>query len=255
MTLLICGDDLSRVDRAATLAQLSRMQLDDGRFLCSAVGGDADLRFVYTAVATCALLGDRDFASIPRIDAAVAFVLACQTYEGGFALQPHAEAHGAGTYLAVAVLTLTGRLDRLSATARTRLVRWAVHRQGTEGYTGRTNKAPDSCYSLWLGAALQMLGVEQYTLPTANCAHLALCADHKRGGFGKEKHQRADLLHSYMATAGLSLMQAIAKQEQPELNGDIPQSPLWSYPVQRFDVVLGLPADRLPRHLADDSMR
>ena len=259
VTLLACGDDLSHIDRPALLSHLPSVQLPSGCFQCSDVAGDADLRFVYCAIVICVLLGDRTFASIPRLSAAVDFTLSCQTYEGGFALQPHAEAHGAGTYLAVAVLVLTGTLDRLNGWRRERLTRWAVHRQG-DGYTGRTNKAADSCYSFWLGGVLRMLGMEGLIEVRGNCQHLVSCADGKRGGFGKEEGQRGDLLHSYMATAGLGLMQTVMRERgQSEVNAGTGEgggdSIEWPYPVQAMSAALGIALNRIPPAIADLAFR
>ena len=260
ITLLACGDDLSRVDRTSLLRHLPRMQRPDGSFLSSPIADDADLRFTYCAMAIATLL-DPSFTTHPPpyVDAAVGYVLACQTYEGGFGLQPHAEAHGAGTYVAVAALTLTGQLHRLGEGGRRRLERWAMARQGVEGYTGRANKPPDSCYAFWVGGTLRLLGLDGYTEVGVNCGHLARCGDGKRGGFGKEEKQRGDLLHSYMATAGLGLMQAVVR-ERREVGEEVVEveegsSPLWAYPVTPVCVALGVAVDHLPPAIVDAGFR
>lgn len=54
------------------------------------------------------------------------------------------------------------RLDHLGAERRTNLIRWCLMRQN-QGYNGRTNKDNDSCYSFWIGATLNLLGVRKAT--------------------------------------------------------------------------------------------
>ena len=107
------------------------------------------------------------------------FVISCQTYEGGFGGEPYAEAHGGYTFCGVAALTLlcprhelqwTGlhyntenttteetnaeddvvfRLDIAALTG------WLTRRQMRYegGFSGRTNKLVDGCYSFWQGGA------------------------------------------------------------------------------------------------------
>ena len=57
-TLLILGDDLSRVNRAAILDGIRRLQLPNGSFSSTAKGSESDMRFVYCAASMCHMLGD-----------------------------------------------------------------------------------------------------------------------------------------------------------------------------------------------------
>ena len=65
------------------------------------------------------------------------------------------EAHGGFTYCGTAALSLLGRLQDLDVS---RLMEWLSQRQ-TEfgGFSGRTNKLIDSCYSLWVGGAFSIV--------------------------------------------------------------------------------------------------
>lgn len=74
-SLLILGDDLSRVDRAACLQGIAALQEEDGGFLSSAVGGEKDVRFVYSAAVSAYILGD---ISAINIDKAMEYVQRCQ---------------------------------------------------------------------------------------------------------------------------------------------------------------------------------
>jgi geranylgeranyl transferase type-1 subunit beta len=107
--LLILGDDLSGVDRAATLRHVRSLQQSDGSFRAFA-GGESDMRFVYCAAAICAML--RDGGGVNEelgeegvahewegMDKALAtkYVLASQAFDGALGLGPGAEAHGGST--------------------------------------------------------------------------------------------------------------------------------------------------------------
>mmetsp|Transcript_18947 Transcript_18947/g.52877 ORF Transcript_18947/g.52877 Transcript_18947/m.52877 type:complete len:665 (-) Transcript_18947:390-2384(-) len=101
----------------------------------------------------------------------VDFVRACQTYEGGIGGEPFSEAHGGYTLCAVAALKLLGALhdhwpsrgngnggdDGASEHALDvkALLGWLSRRQNTYegGFTGRSNKLVDGCYSFWQGGA------------------------------------------------------------------------------------------------------
>ena len=113
-TLAILGDDLSRVDRAATMRHVRGLQQPDGSF-CAVEGGECDMRFVYCAVAICAFLKDGGGAGEDLgepgssdewegLDAqkAAGYIFASQSYEGALGLGPGAEAHGGSTYAASA---------------------------------------------------------------------------------------------------------------------------------------------------------
>lgn len=199
-SLLILGDDLSRVRREETLAAVGRLQRDDGSFQATAGGTETDVRFVYCACAVSVMLGDARCGSFDGARAA-AFVASCQSYDGGFALAPAGEGHGGSTYTAVASLALLGRLDDVPDAARLR--EWVAMSQGA-GYCGRPNKPPDTCYSFWIGATAAILGMAAQMRHAENAAFNMSC-EGAHGGFGKHADSRADIMHSYMGLAGLSL--------------------------------------------------
>jgi geranylgeranyl transferase type-1 subunit beta len=57
-TLIILGDDLSRVNREAIIKTLRTLQLDDGSFLSMPHCGENDMRFMYAASCVCHMLDD-----------------------------------------------------------------------------------------------------------------------------------------------------------------------------------------------------
>lgn len=123
-----------------------------------------------------------------------AFIVSCQTYEGGFccASQPFfapgtdgtpvlqdwprpplGEAHGGYSYCALASWALLrpfiASCQLVPTTVKTptpsldlkALLRWLANLQGSEvelgGFRGRTNKLVDGCYSWWVGAEFPLV--------------------------------------------------------------------------------------------------
>ena len=93
------------------------------------------------------------------------YLLACQTYEGGFACNPWGEAHGGYSFCAMATLLLTGAQHGVDLSA---LHRWITARQfrfpspqarTLGGFHGRTNKLVDACYTFWIGSLFSLLKV------------------------------------------------------------------------------------------------
>lgn len=80
----------------------------------------------------------------------------CQTYEGGFAGVPGGEAHGGYSYCAIAALSLLGSLKKCNLKS---LRKWTANRQMKleGGFSGRTNKLVDACYSFWQGAVFPLI--------------------------------------------------------------------------------------------------
>ena len=241
ISLLVLGDDLSRVRRSECIGLLRRLQRADGCFDAGPACDESDLRFVYCAAAVCRLLG-QECSAVFDSEAAVCFVLRCQSYEGGFGMQPGNEAHGGATYLALASLQLMRALHRLQAggaaqAAGRRLLRWCLHRQPTApdgGYSGRSNKPADVCYGFWLGASLQLLQAADSTSAASNLRHLRLCLDQQRGGFCKERGGLPDLLHSYFAVAAMACIRQSTPQQQADMR------------LQAIDAALGLALPRIP---------
>lgn len=209
--LTILGDDLSRVDRAATLRHVRGLQQADGSF-CAFAGGESDMRFVYCAAAICTYLRDTGTGSGERAGmdgaAASAYVLSSQSYDGAIGLGPGTESHGGSMYTGLAALALLGSLERLPR--RDAIVQWCVNRQTKEegqagGFQGRPNKDEDTCYSFWIGATLSILGAGALENADAVGA-FAQCCEGSKGGLSKCVGAHPDVLHSYFALSGLALV-------------------------------------------------
>jgi len=200
-SLLILGDDLSRVDRKAVLAGVRALQLLDGSYMAALQGGENDMRFLYCAAAICSMLGD--WSGMDQ-DSALDYVSRSVGYDGGIGQGPGLEAHGGSTYCAVAALTLMGRLDQLGEYKLKRLRRWCIGRQQT-GFQGRPNKPEDTCYSFWVGATLCLLDLQHLCDKQANRRFVLSTQDPVIGGLAKWPDSQPDPLHTYLGLSGLSL--------------------------------------------------
>ncbi|CAN8005327.1 unnamed protein product [Ixodes hexagonus] len=182
LTLVILGDDLSRVDKAAVLHGLKSLQQREGGFSALIDGSEDDMRFVYCASAICYML--RDWSGMD-VDNTLRFIRNCYCYDGAFAPYPGLESHGGSTFCAVASLSLMGKLDSvLTERQLNQLRRWCLFRQQS-GFQGRPNKPIDTCYSFWVGAALELLGAFEFVDCRRNLEFLDTTQAPFTGGFSK----------------------------------------------------------------------
>ncbi|GAB7359314.1 hypothetical protein MBLNU230_g5965t1 [Neophaeotheca triangularis] len=74
------------------------------------------------------------------------------------------------------------------------------------GFSGRLNKVADTCYAFWVLGSLQMLGHSPLAETHSLKRYLLEETQHEyMGGFGKFPGDKADLYHSYLGLAALSL--------------------------------------------------
>jgi len=202
-SLIILGDDLSRVNRKSLLAGVRALQLPNGSFKAALEGGESDMRFLYCAACICHMLGD--WSGMNR-DLATQYVLQSVTYEGGVAQGPDLEAHGGSTFCGVASLSLMGRLSDLGDTRLENLTRWCLQRQApASGFMGRPNKPEDTCYSFWVGATLSILGKLELIDYPAMRSFVLSTQDPVTGGLAKWVDTQPDPLHTYLGLSGLGL--------------------------------------------------
>ncbi|KAA3672013.1 geranylgeranyl transferase type-1 subunit beta [Paragonimus westermani] len=211
--LVTLGDDLSRVDRLSVLTGIAALQCSDepGLFSAGLVCPERDIRFVFSAVASCYILNGLD---ILDTEAVVEFIGKCLTYEGGFACLPHLETHAGATYCALASLTLLNRLHSflpVGSRPRDRLIRWLSSLQ-SEGFHGRLHKSDDTCYTFWVCASLQLLGCKHVN-DSGIVQFIARSWDTFSGGIKKfpDLLCHSDPLHTHLALSGLSCLKAVAE--------------------------------------------
>jgi len=200
-SLVILGDDLSRLNRPALLAGVRALQLEDGSFKAALEGGENDMRFLYCAASICYMLDDWSGMDVDR---AVEYVVRSISYEGGVGQGPGLEAHGGSTYCAVAAVSLMDRLQQLGNSRLANIARWCVHRQ-EGGFCGRPNKPEDTCYSFWVGATLSLLDRLEMTDTEASRQFVLSTQDAVTGGLAKWVDTSPDPLHTYLGLSGLAL--------------------------------------------------
>lgn len=170
-------------------------------------GGESDARSTYCVLSVAALL---NMLTDEILEGTVEFLLSCQTYEGGFAGIPNTEAHGGYTFCALAALYLTP--TKFEGVNLASLTRWLGARQLQleGGFSGRTNKLVDACYSFWIGASCALLeaylGVDTlFNRSALKCYILNCCQDKKFGGLRDKPGKNPDFYHTNYTLSGLSI--------------------------------------------------
>jgi len=206
--LIILGDDLSRVNKKAIIESISKLQQEDGSFAPVIFGMEFDMRFLYCAAVVSYILNDWSGINIEK---AIEFIRNSQTYDFGISQGYGLESHGGPTFCATAALSLMGKIDEGLKSKKDTLL-WCLSRQGN-GFQGRANKPPDTCYSFWIGAAIEILGGYQFVDYEDNKKFL-YSTQTIYGGFAKYPEiDFPDILHSYMGVASL----AIIPEKTPEI--------------------------------------
>ncbi|KAJ2615491.1 CAAX farnesyltransferase (FTase) subunit beta [Coemansia sp. RSA 1365] len=226
MTLVVVGDDetYKAIDREAMYRWMMTMKQPDGSFSMH-TGGEVDVRGIYCAMVIASLLN----IMTPELIANSAdFISQCQTCEGGIGPYPGVEAHGGYTMCGLAALEILGKTDILNLG---RLARWMSSRQLAfeGGFSGRTNKLVDGCYSYWVGGAFALLQKalkrsqsDGYLYDRAALQRyvLACCQDGRMGGLRDKPGKSSDLYHTLYCLSGLSLSQHYMGVNPEELISD-----------------------------------
>lgn len=114
--------------------------------------GEQDTRFLFCALLALAILDKMDLVDV---DKAVAYVKACENFDGSYGRIPGAESHSGQVYTCVGALSVTKRLDLANLD---RLGAWLSERQlPNGGLNGRPEKLEDVCYSWWVLSSLAMI--------------------------------------------------------------------------------------------------
>lgn len=235
LALVGTQDALAVIDRRAMWKWLCSLKQADGGFRMS-VGGEEDVRGAYCAAVVITLLNlpldlSQDSEAYARDPGANLFtklgdyVRRCQTFEGGISGQPDAEAHGAYAFCALGCLSLLGSPDEMIPKYLDvpRLISWLSSRQYAPegGFSGRTNKLVDGCYSHWVGGCWPLIeaclkgpiaastaasGAPESLFSREGLIRYILCCcqDQKRGGLRDKPGKSPDAYHSCYVLSGLS---------------------------------------------------
>ncbi|KAK6505320.1 CAAX farnesyltransferase (FTase) subunit beta [Arthrobotrys musiformis] len=232
--LAVYADSFAWIDRGKLLQWIRKIKLPSGGFKVNE-GGEEDVRAGYCALVVLALLGyddedlrgDPSLGDLPLLGGVAEYFKSCQTWEGGVGAKPHAEAHGGYAFCVLAALCLLG--DPEEALSKNldlnRLVSWLSARQYAPegGFSGRTNKLVDGCYSTWVGGCWSLVeaaanAAESRKMSTrinvgdlwsrkALIRYILTCCQGPNGGLRDKPGMRPDYYHSNYVLLGLSAAQ------------------------------------------------
>lgn len=209
-TLAITGNEKTwnQIDKALFYNWLLKLKQPNGGFLMHE-GGECDVRAVYCAMSIASLLGILDQRLAENVHV---FIKNCQQFEGGFAGFPDTEAHGGYAFCALAALCIAYPVHEVKNYVDIpSFIRWLSVRQHNPegGFSGRTNKLVDACYSHWVGGCWALLdgildhthewdraGLQRYTLYYSQVEGT--------GGLRDKPGKHPDAYHSNYSLSGLS---------------------------------------------------
>lgn len=179
--LLVGGEEAyEAVDRRTMWRWLSSLKQPDGGFQM-AVGAEEDVRGAYCAAVIISLLNlpldlapdspARAAGHTRLFDGLGEWVRRCQTFEGGVSAKPGFEAHGAYAFCALGCLSILDAPTRAFPKYLDipKLISWLSSRQDAPaaGFSGRTNKLVDGCYSHWVGGCWPLIEASLNASPSA----------------------------------------------------------------------------------------
>lgn len=262
-----------------------------------AIGGEEDVRGAYCASVIISLLNiplDLPAESPARAAGHSGFfsglgdwIGQCQTYEGGISAKPSVEAHGAYAFCALGCLSIIDSPHRSIPRHLDlpRLISWLSSRQYAPegGFSGRTNKLVDGCYSHWVGGCWPLIEAsisgpqEGFAAEAATPATeagslfsrngliryiLCCCQDlSKRGGMRDKPSKNSDAYHSCYVLSGLSSAQHKWTMKSARLDATVLGSDEWVVTPYLEGQQIFSEDDRLatthpvyviPQHKADD---
>ncbi|OLL23877.1 Protein farnesyltransferase subunit beta [Neolecta irregularis DAH-3] len=212
--ILVGGNKTLEIfDRDVMYKWILSLKQPDGSFKMHH-GGEIDARAVYCALTIATHLN----MLTPELTAGTAEWLGhCQSFEGGMAPRPGAEAHAGYSFCVLAALCILGPPKdvlpkHLNLDA---FMRWMMARQlpYEGGFSGRTNKLVDGCYSWWVGGCFPLVeaALEYQDTPIWNRAglekYVLSCCQSNKGGLRDKPGKNPDFYHSCYALAGLSVSQ------------------------------------------------
>lgn len=162
---------------------------------------EEDTRFLYTALLALSLM---DLMSLVDVEKAVAYVVSCANFDGGYGAKPGAESHSGNIFTCLAALSIAGRLDLVE---KEKLGRWLSERQVPGGgLNGRPEKQEDVCYSWWVLSSLAILERTHWIDRNALIRFILRSQDPVGGGISDSPGNMVDVWHTCFGLAGLSLL-------------------------------------------------
>ncbi|KAM0794710.1 CaaX farnesyltransferase beta subunit Ram1 [Usnea florida] len=229
-------ESLDMIDRRTLWRWLGELKQSDGGFRMS-VGGEEDVRGAYCAMTIISLLAiplelppnapSRVTGFTSFLDGLPEYLSRCQTFEGGISGAPQTEAHGAYAFCVLACLCILGPPHKIIPKYLNLplLMSWLSARQYAPegGFSGRTNKLVDGCYSHWVGGCWPLIEAALNGPQTSVSIdwprssnlyskegltrYILSCCQKDSGGFRDKPSTFPDSYHSCYVLAGLSSTQ------------------------------------------------
>ncbi|CAL9729801.1 geranylgeranyl transferase type-2 subunit beta [Monosporozyma unispora] len=178
-------------------------QLEDGSFQGDRFG-EVDARFSYNALSSLSILGR---LTPEVVNPAVAHILKCLNFDGGFGLCPGAESHASMAFTCLGALSIVNKLDLLSPDQIDTIGWWLCERQVPEGgLNGRPGKLPDVCYSWWVLSSLAIIKKLNWIDSSKLSEFILDSQDDIKGGIADRPGNEVDVFHTVFGLAGLSLV-------------------------------------------------
>ena len=202
--IAICGTETCYkiINRENMYKFLMSLKNEDGSFSVS-LGAEADLRSTYSALVIAKMLNIMTNDLTKNV---LEYCKSCYNFDGGFGPIPHCESHSGFIHCGIGILYILGKLDDINLY---NCVRFIALRQDdfSGGFSGRTNKLVDSCYSWWLGTSARILA-EHLKIPPfwnveAMSRYIIQCCQIHSGGYRDSPPNDPDPFHTCYALAGL----------------------------------------------------
>ncbi|ODV91196.1 hypothetical protein CANCADRAFT_57515 [Tortispora caseinolytica NRRL Y-17796] len=172
------------------------------------VNGEVDTRALYCALCVASLC---DIITPELTSGCAEWLSRCQGFDGGIAGSPGNEPHGGYTFCALAALCILGEPRTMISKYLDvdKLLYWLAARQYEieGGFSGRTNKLVDGCYSFWVGGCFPLLQtitevpiLSAYDLQK----YIMTCSQVETGGLADKPGKRPDAYHTCYVLSGLS---------------------------------------------------
>lgn len=179
------------------------------------IDGEVDLRCTFVAVLLNKMLNLENSSIEDGVDE---YIASCQSFDGGISPVPSVEAHGGYTFCGLATMSLINKIEKLNVK---KLMFWLINNQTKfGGFSGRTNKLVDSCYSFWQASSFHIL--QEYFDSNSEKSsdikmdkllydnhrmqvYLVECCQGNLGGMKDKPGKDEDIYHTMYSLSGLAL--------------------------------------------------
>ena len=131
----------------------------------------------------------------------IKFIQNLKTFDNAYGFEKNNESHAGATYCCVKILYIIKKENYLID--KKKLIYWCVNKQQEFGFSGRTNKMEDSCYTFWIGGILSELKKLEIVNKEKLRMFLLMCQDIKNGGLKKYPYSdKSDPIHCFHGLLG-----------------------------------------------------